>query len=398
MEKKIAVVALLVFLFNTQIVFGKAVSPMENQLHVNLNGTFKIMVIADIQDSVNTNKHTLQLMSAALESERPDLVILNGDNIFGMTPKLLFSKENTLKAIDSLLAPIVERNIPFCVVMGNHDAEGSLSTHEQMEHYMSYPQCLSEVGDVSVSVGNYHRVIHNRLGQPLFNLWFFDSGNLAPKEEGGGYAYVSDEQIQWYEETSKALRKENKGYPLPSLLFQHIPVPEIYELLIEVPKGTQGAIRGNQGWSSKYFIANPELVFEGTFDEGPCPPDINNGQFESWVQQEDIMAAVFGHDHRNDFIGTYQGIDLVYTPAVGFYSYGGGDRHGVRIIELNETEPDTYTTRMVYYDDLIDEPIPLPLQYLGQLAFLTILGSIFSVLLLVVVGVNVHCRRKRKNK
>lgn len=43
--------------------------------------------------------------------------------------------------------------------------------------------------------------------------------------------------------TSDALKAENGGEPMPSLLFQHIPVPEIYELLKEVPKGTDGAVK-----------------------------------------------------------------------------------------------------------------------------------------------------------
>lgn len=396
--RRIGVAFLGFWLAVAPIIWGRAEPAMQKSLKVNDDGKFKIMIISDIQDSITPVNQTVMLMEAALDAEKPDLVVLGGDNIFGMAPMLFLSKENAKSAIDNLLKPIEDRNIPFCVVMGNHDAEGALSTYEQMERYMAHPLCLAEVGDVPIGVGNYHLAVENQEGRPLFGLWFLDSGNLASKEEGGGYAYVSDEQIHWYEELSSELRRANEGKPLPSLLFQHIPVPEIYDVLMPVSKDTIGAIRGQSSHRDQYFVANSEYVKNGTFDEGPCPPDINNGQFASWQKQGDIMAAFFGHDHRNDFLATWQGIDLVYTPGVGFYSYGNGYKHGVRIVELDETKPDTYATRMVYYSDVLTEEIPPQLRFMGQLVFNVILFSVLSFFLILFAVVVLFYRRGKKRR
>ena len=52
--------------------------------------------------------------------------------------------------------------------------------------------------------------------------------------------------------------------------------------------------------------------------EGPCPPDVNNGQFTSWVKTGDVIGAVFGHDHINDFVGDVDGIKLIQTRERAF--------------------------------------------------------------------------------
>ena len=59
-------------------------------------------------------------------------------------------------------------------------------------------------------------------------------------------------------------------------------------------------------------------IASGHLDEGPCPAKVNGGEFDAWKQQGDIKAAFFGHDHNNDFCGTYDGIDMVHTSGVGF--------------------------------------------------------------------------------
>lgn len=354
----------------------------------NSEGKLKIMVISDFQDGLYPVSTTLKLVNAALDAEKPDLVVLGGDNIFGYAPTLHFSRANCLKAIEKMAAPVVERGIPFCVIMGNHDADAPLSTYEQMQKFMSFPTCLARIGEAASGVGNYEISVVDKDGKAVFGLWFLDSGNLAPKEEGGGYAYVTDEQIAWYEMRSAELQEQNGGSPLPSLLFQHIPVPEIYNVLKVVPKGSPGAFKGYRSHSSNYYAADETALISGVYREGPCPPDINNGQFESWVKMGNIMAAFFGHDHVNDAAASWRGIDLVYNGSVGFSSYCSGYDNGVRIIELDEAKPGSYSTRMVYYKDLLDEKLPFQQLHFGELAFRVSLAG--CALLLLILGLAVR--------
>lgn len=55
----------------------------------NSNGKLKIMQITDIQEVPNISKDTLALLEAAVETEKPDLVVYTGDQIkgYGVTYK-----------------------------------------------------------------------------------------------------------------------------------------------------------------------------------------------------------------------------------------------------------------------------------------------------------------------
>ncbi len=391
------IIAIMIASFFT--LSAAAAPAADTALRFDRDGRFTIMVIADVQDSVQLNHYTSLLMNAALDREKPDLVVLLGDNIYSLAPMLIFSEKNTKTAIQNMLEPITARGIPFCLVMGNHDSEGAMARKDQMLHYQTFPGCLAQMGDNEPSVGDYQLTIKaNDSDKDLVNLWFLDSGDNRPQSEGGGYAYVRPEQIAWYEQTAARLKAQNDGVPLPSLLFQHIPVPELYQVLEAVPKGTPQAVRGFRTYSDRYFVANPKLVTKGTMGEAPCASDVNSGQFDSWLRQGDVMAAFFGHDHVNDFESAYQGIDLVYTSGVGFYAYGKGDEHGVRMIELSQSDPGRYATRMLYYKDLVTEPIPPRLSSMGQLIFMGVVAGGAAILLILGLAGFLWTRRRRRRR
>ena len=260
------------------------------------NGKFRILVFADPQDDLNPCEETLDLMYASIEAAKPDLVVFTGDNIHGPSPVLYRSKKRVEKAIRQIMEPVTSQNIPFAIVYGNHDDEGKVSKQFQMAVYNSMPGCLASEGEAMTGCGNYNLPIKSSDGaKNVFNLWFIDSGTYD--KENGGYAHVAEDQLAWYKKTSDALKAENGGEPMPSLLFQHIPVPEIYELLKEVPKGTDGAV-------------------------------------------------------KKDGLRSYAPYQCHHTCGVGFYIYGNGPLHGSRVIDIDENTLD-YSTYMMYYNDLV---------------------------------------------
>lgn len=344
---------LTVLLFSTIPVFAAEAEGEASEMKFDENGNFRILIIADPQDTLNPRQETIDLMNAALDETNPDLVVFTGDNIHGPDWKMKGSKSRTTKAIKQIMEPVVSRNVPYCIVFGNHDDEGGISKEYQMELYQSLGNCLSVEGENMKGCGNYNIPIQSSTGDKnVFNLWFIDSGSYNTDENiSSYYDFVGTDQIEWYEKKSNELKEENGGVPMPSLLFQHIAVPEIYNLLTEVDEGTENAVEKN----GKYYILDSDKT-QGTMGEAPCPPDYNNGQFESWKKQGDIIAAFFGHDHVNDFSGTVDGIDMVYTPGSGFYIYGNGPEHGVRVIDINE-ENLSYTTELLYYKDLVGDTV-----------------------------------------
>jgi hypothetical protein len=318
-------------------------------------------------------------MKRAIEMENPDLIVLGGDNVMGSAPSLILDPSAVRSSIDQFMEPIVTAKVPFALVFGNHDAETVMSKQKQLQHYLGLRGCLAEENRIGDRVGNYSLLLKNSWGEPFFNLWFFDSGNNTNSEYGSGYAYVTKEQQQWFKDTSKRIGD------VPSIVFQHIPVPEIYDMLMPTTKENSSAVEGHGRWSGRFFAANPEYITEGNLGEGPCPPDHNEGEFQRWKEEGTVIGAVFGHDHVNDFSGVLDGIRMMYTPGIGFYSYGNGYHRGVRVIEIEENKPEQFVSRVIYFSDLLEDEIPQELMYNGEINTYILQWVLIGLGLLVIV-------------
>ena len=326
---------------------------MEKENNVNLqfdkNGKFKILILSDIQDRDKMQKDTYDLFISALDTTKPDFVVLLGDNIGGWWKNVNEDKVRT--AIDNVAKPINERKIPFALVFGNHDHESGTSREMQMKMFQEYEYCLAVDGADVSGCGNYNLLIKDSDGdKDIFNLWFFDSHSQA-EEENGDYGYVKPDQVEWYQNESSKLTQENGGKPIPAFAFQHIVVPEVYQLFDEAPKGTKGAIKGHGKRSDKYYIHSDKVV-SGKLREGPCCSNIENNEFSAWKEQGDVIGAFFGHDHINDYSGKVDNILLTNTLGVTFYSYG--NTHGVRTVELDENDLMNFTTKSIHFDELVN--------------------------------------------
>ena len=388
-------------------VFADERSEKAMELKFNENGEFKILAIADPQDTDTPQRETLEVMEKALDRTNPDLVVFLGDNIAGWWKGV--DKEQTAAAIRKVIEPVDSRGIPFAIVYGNHDHEGLADENNgmteeeakefQLAVYQEYPTCLAIEGEELTGCGNYNLLIKDSSGtKDVFNLWLMDSN---PYAEEGGYGYVQPDQTDWYIKTSNALKEANGGTPLPSLLFQHIPVPEVYELAVESKSYKSGYVKGASALYPNYYKASDAIV-EGAFHEGPCPADVAHNQFETWKQQGDIIGAFFGHDHVNDYLGKLDGIWLCAVPAAGYYSYG--NNHGVRTITLHENDLSTFETELIYADDLLDHKVTPTYKnnhgyYEYKNKFLpAVIGSAIGGAVLIAAGIGVAAFVTKKKK
>ena len=152
-----------------------------------------------------------------------------------------------------------------------------------MSLLQSLPFCLSQPGPEEVDgIGNYYLQVLDRAPSklPLSTLFLLDShGQLSQKLPWLGYEWIKQSQINWFRNTSQALRKQrgecgsHDCFHL-SLSFQHIPLPEYGDSNLLTGAGHRG---------------------EPT--EGP---NLNSSFYEA-LAKEGIMAIGVGHDHVNDF-------------------------------------------------------------------------------------------------
>lgn len=334
------------------------------KLKFNKNGKFVLMQVADAQD-LHFVRHTMvRMLNKAYDTVKPDLVVFAGDNILGNHLKdarfgsrvVVHTKEKEYDRMKTAIAhickPLEERKIPFTMIYGNHDDVNRMTKEEQADIYRSYSMCWGlDNPDKTVDVDTFNMPIYSSDGEKkLFNLWMLDCAG-ENKETKKCYEAVLPETIEWYKKKSAELREENGGKPLPSLMFQHIPMPETASLQIECDKDDPKAIPFyEKGELTKYVKLDPERA-HGHLGEQMCVLHENYGQLEALQEMGDVKAVVYAHDHLNNFIGEHDGIRVIQSSCASFRCYGNHLR-GVRVFEFDESNPENFKTYFITYWEL----------------------------------------------
>lgn len=376
MRKRILSLAMAIAMLLTAIPFStlNALASYSGVLQFDSAGKFTVMQLADIQDYNNVNSRVISLITKAIARYSPDLVVFTGDNISGTVSTSMFQT-----AVNGFLAPLLNTNTKFAVTFGNHDDEKIAliadpgSKTEQYNYYMSKGGsnfinhdvvALDGVGSGSIPI----YAAGQTGGTPKFQVFLMDSGTYM---SDGSYNNPTTNQVDYYLTTNPTV---------PSLWFQHIPVPQIYNLLTQVPSGTANSFTGSTSpYNSSAWALNSSLMnwnacggttAADTYKEAPCPCKLTTSQdtahrssasygsktlYEAWLSTGNLKGAFFGHDHKNSFVGTTtDGITLGYDKSAGLNSYNDGNP-GVRIFEIDQNG--TYTTKSVTESDLA---IPAP--------------------------------------
>ncbi|KAL1884078.1 hypothetical protein Daus18300_000188 [Diaporthe australafricana] len=297
------------------------------ELQVNREGKFKISQISDThmvtgvgvcRDAIDAQGHplppseadplTVGFIEGILDIEKPDLVVLTGDQVHHDIP-------DCQSALFKVVAPLVKRAIPWAAVFGNHDDEGAyaLSRSEQMALLSSLPFSLCQPGPENVDgVGNYFLQVLSPSPSkaPVLTVFLLDShGEIRSDVKDPDYDCIRPSQINWFVNTSQELKgareKVQSQHDLHlALVFMHIPLPEYAESDLIIRSGHRG---------------------EPT--EGPS----FNSHFYDALVEEDVTAVGCGHDHVNDFCGLKEDRQerSSSTPQLGpWLCYGGSSGFG----------------------------------------------------------------------
>lgn len=327
------------------------------------NGKLKVMQISDLQDTKSTSVDTLRFVDDAIAKVKPDFIIITGDqlDVVGLWGKGEKAEKNVETAIRRLFSAIEKHNIPYVLTFGNHDRETGVSNEKQAEIYATLKNCIcfDDINDGRPDVGTFNVPVISSDGKRVpLNFFVMDTHS---KTKGVGFEGVNDAQLDWYRKTGEALKAENGGETVPSMVFQHIPVSNLMGLFKEVPKGTKGAecdfVKGNK----KYWVLNEEKLFHNyTYGETPSMT-LGTKEFDAMKAQGDVFAMYFGHDHYNSFAGKVDGIDLGYCPGMGYNSYGSKYR-AFRVFEFDENDVKNYKTYSLNYKDCCGEFYTAPLK------------------------------------
>ncbi len=311
------------------------------------DGSFRIMQIADIQEQYRTNPNTIRLIEAALDSAKPDLVILTGDQIKGYALDLIGGGRDRVAAvINNICKPMTDRGILFTATFGNHDSECGISNSEQFEIYKSLPGFVWAEGPGQGDEGTFCLSVDNKI-----LIYLFDTHS---KDGAGGFGALHKNQIDWYRNTRDAYEAKF-GAPLPSFAFQHIPTPEYFEVLERTGRFSYGGVRAYGNFKNRWYKLDPHNVssIRDFMGESPATSKINSGETQAFLEKGEVKVLLAGHNHNDSFMADYKGLKLGFTQGCSFSAYGPKLDRGVRCLDIKPDgsfESETLTYKMLLGD------------------------------------------------
>ena len=272
---------------------------------------FKILMFTDLHLATLDKKHpvrehtrTVEEMVKNIQREKPDLVLLGGDNVT--------SGFNRLRSRQ--FARIFEKlGVYWGGVLGNHEGDNvwSIRRGTMTDLFGSYAHCLMRRGreDVDGDCNYVIRILNadGSLKQAIVCLDSFDEMSDGMKTEYGFdpgdsvYDVIKPSQIDWYTAQIGAMRRQYGA--CPSMVLLHIPLTQYADAAQEVAQGKNRFLYGDKR-------------------ENICCGGFDSGLFDAILASESTTTVFCGHDHLNNFGVRYRGIVLSYIEPSGYGAYG----------------------------------------------------------------------------
>jgi len=302
-------------------------------LELPYKSDYRILQLTDthIGDKDNCELH-YKFMDLTIKEANPDLIVITGD-VF------TFASRHTAKEFFSFLDSY---EVPWTLTFGNHDEQCFFSIDwltSELNTHGGY--CVfKDVQDDDVQ-GNANFAINLMKDDKAFEQLIIMDSNRYNYNGYFGYDYFKEDQIKWYEDLVDYTEEQNGGL-VQSLMFYHIPLPEV-----------------NDAWEAakKYpdIIKNPENAkeVEAQENEKPCNPEFNSGFFNVIEKKGSTKGMYFGHDHINNFIVHYRGVDFGYGIKATDRVYYEEPLLGGRVITIKDDHSLEYTDYYHSYQEVL---------------------------------------------
>lgn len=298
----------------------------------------KVLTMTDIHIgggwmSFRKDRMAINTVAAMVTAEKPDLVVLTGDLAYPVPFQAgTFNNMTSAKLVIALMERL---GVPWTVTFGNHDTESySYFNREKIgELYAdkTLECCLFSVGPDDVDgIGNHVIHVRNSEGKPVQELVFIDSHSYTDGDIFGlfwKYDNVHQNQVDWYEQKIKAAQKLNPD--VKSLVFLHIPLVEYRDAYNEYMNNGNNDTENVKYISGNIWEKDP-YVYCGMHEDN---------LFEKIIELGSTKAVFCGHDHLNNMVLNYKGVDLTYNYSIDYLAYIGisekGDQRGCTVITVN---------------------------------------------------------------
>lgn len=314
------------------------------------NGEFTVLHLTDFHEYMliegknfdditlvdNLKPRLTQFIEVCLEEVKPDLVVLGGDNIFGLSAVAEFMDTPvSIKTYRAIAELFEEHEQYWTLTFGNHDSESVLDKIDYLNEVVKYDYFIGGTEDekyfsakvfptdtvignsyADYYVGNYSIPVYDETGtQIAYNIFVLDSGSytLTPPADVP-YLSITREQTDWYLSESEKLEQES-GHIVPAVMFSHIPFAEMEDA---------------------YNAGN----YLGGEEAGWMLSTIPSPIYDAILKRGDVKGVFFGHMHGSDVTvyGEGNGHRLLMGITKATQSSGYDDTDsvlGMRVINLH---------------------------------------------------------------
>ena len=351
-----------------------------------------IMHITDIHIgggfwTYKNDKKTVYELITMIQKEKPDLVVLGGDNTYclfsvGYNGGNTFNNRMTARTVIEIFE---HEDVYFTTVFGNHDTEamdyanrqeiGELYMDDTYEHSIFEENFTDLDADTVPSVTNQFILVRNTEGKMTKVILLIDSNAYVDTSLMatimGRYDVIHDAQVEWAKNEIIRLSKA-EGLPdgeyLKCIVFLHIPIGEyrvaLDDLITEVKDedGNPVSFTSNASPKDTEFVDGvwgEELVCYGGLNNEGAPED-QDRFFEVMADELHSMEACFcGHDHTNSAVVYYKGVMLAYGHSVDNEAYGDeimyvGLQRGATIVTIHPDGTFDQVRKNAYKDYGVD--------------------------------------------
>ena len=316
----------------------------------------RIMMLTDIHLgggiwSREKDRKTVYEIITMLQKEKPDLVILDGDNTFAV-PGPVYNGGGTLNnymAARDVISIFEHEGVYFTTVFGNHDTEvfsytgrqklGELYMKDRFE-YCIFDQDYTDDAELP-TVSNQIILVKDTKGKVKKALLLIDSNAYVDDSIQAvldwNYDIIRDDTVDWAANAIKAV-----GSP-DTVAFFHIPTSEFRIAYEELEKNrfkdTKNTKYISGVWDELIDDTTHSRIWHGGITkEGPLA-DIDKF-FETLGPDglKVLEACYCGHDHVNNAWVNYKGVDLIYGYSIDNLAYTdisySGLQRGATIITI----------------------------------------------------------------
>ena len=265
--------------------------------------------MVEMWSRANIDKNCFNYIAELIESERPDLILLTGDIVYGEFDD---SGEIWIRIVDFMDS----FGIPWAPIFGNHDNESTMGVEWQCAQLEGAENCLFKRGDLT-GYGNYSIGLVDANGKIKRVIYMLDSNGCLRA------AGIESDQINWMNAVSDAIDL-SYGEEVPSFVCYHIPSMDFITAFVN-----------KYGYEASESFNLDLTGIDGDFGQKNENVSLFANSLASYFKAANVDGVFSGHDHVNNYSILYDGIRYTYGTKTGTYDYNNTGVLGGTVITVS---------------------------------------------------------------